>query len=198
MQLNRNSVTGEAHPAFQTAGVVHHNMKRTLLSTIAIATLATPFLLAQSTGTGTGTGTTGTTPTPPTAAQIVANRVTRLTALLTLTSTQQTQATTIFTAEQTALSTIMTSLQTAHTALQTAIKADDQTGIGTQSTQIGSLTTQQIEAQAKGDAAFYALLTSDQKTKYDTLQSVGIGGGGGGGRGPGGPGGPGGFGGPGL
>jgi Spy/CpxP family protein refolding chaperone len=152
-------------------------MKKTLLGAIALATFSTTFLPAQSTGTG----------TQPTTAQIVANRVARLTALLTLTTAQQTQATTIFTTEETALSTIRTSLQTAHSTLETAIKADDQTGIATQSTQIGTLTTQQVLAQAKADAAFYAILTSDQQTKYNTLQLVGLGGPGGGPGGPGGP-----------
>jgi Spy/CpxP family protein refolding chaperone len=127
--------------------------------------------------------------TAPTTAQIVANLVQRLTALLTLTTTQQTQATTIFTTEQTALSPLNTSMQTARTALQTAIKTNDLTGIITQATQIGNLTTQQVEAQAKAEAAFYAILTTDQQTKYNQLHSVGIGGRGGLGGGFGGPGG---------
>jgi Spy/CpxP family protein refolding chaperone len=103
-----------------------------------------------------------------------------------LTTAQQTEATTIFTTEQTALSALLTSMQTARTALQTAVQNNDLTGITTQATQIGSLTTQQVEAQGKAGAAFYAILTTDQQTKYGQLQSIGIGG----------PGGPGGFGGP--
>jgi Spy/CpxP family protein refolding chaperone len=104
-------------------------------------------------------------------------------ALLTLTTAQQAQATTIYTTEQTALSGLNTSRQTAQTALQTAIKANDLTGIMTQATQIGSLTTQQVEDQAKAEAALYAILTTDQQTKYNQLHSVGLGGRGGPGRG---------------
>ena len=126
------------------------------------------------------------TATPPTPAQIVANQVARLTKLLDLTSTQQASATTIFTTEQTALATLRTSMQTARTALQTAIKSDDTATIGTEATQIGTLTGQEVLAQATAAGAFYAILTADQQTKYDTLGPLG-----------GGPGGPGGFGGPG-
>lgn len=157
-------------------------MKKRILIAFASTALSAPFLFAQS---------SGTTATQPTAAQIVANRVARLTTLLTLTTTQQTEATTIFTTEQTALSGLMTSMQTARTTLQTAVEKNDQTGIATEATQIGALTTQEVEAQAKADAAFYAILTTDQQTKYTSLQSGGPGGGPGGPGGFGGPGGPG-------
>jgi len=127
-----------------------------------------------------------TTPTPPTTAQIVARQVARLTKLLDLTSAQQTQATTIFTTEQAALAPLRTSIDAVRTALQTAIKSNDTATIGTQATQIGALTGQEVLAQATGSAAFYAILTTDQQSKYDTLGPM-----------IGGPGGPGGFGGPG-
>ena len=129
---------------------------------------------------------TTTSSTPPTVAQIVANQVARLSKLLDLTSTQQASATPIFTTEQTALSTLRTSTQTARTALQTAITSNDTASIATASTQIGALTGQEVLAQATASAAFYAILTADQQTKYETLGPLG-----------GGPGGPGGFGGPG-
>jgi hypothetical protein len=127
----------------------------------------------------------GQTSTPPTTAQIVSNIVSRLTKLLDLNSTQQSDATTIFTTEQTALATLRTSLQTAQTALQTAITGNDAGTIATQSAQIGTLTGQQVQAQATAAAAFYAVLNSDQQSKYLTLGPML------------GPGGPGGFGGPG-
>src|SRR5580692_4425239 len=123
-------------------------MTKWIFTVFAFATLSTSFLCAQS------SGATTTTTTQPTAAQMVANQIARLTTLLTLTSAQQTEATTIFTAEQTALSGLMTSMQTARTALQTAVEANDLAGITTQATLIGSLTTQQVEAQAKASAAF--------------------------------------------
>jgi Spy/CpxP family protein refolding chaperone len=156
-------------------------MKKRIVTVLVFTSLSVSLVFGQA---------TGTTPTAPTVAQIVANLVQRLTVLLTLTTTQQTQATTIYTTEQTALSALNTSTQTAQTALQTAIKANDLTGIITQATQIGNLTTQQVEDQAKAEAAFYAILTTDQQTKYSQLHSVGLGGrgapgGGFGGRGPG-------------
>jgi Spy/CpxP family protein refolding chaperone len=126
-------------------------------------------------------------PTPPTPAEMVADQVARLTKLLDLTSTEQASATTIFTNEQTALATLRTSLRTARTSLQTAIKSNDTGTIGTEAAQIGTLTGQQVLAQATADGAFYAILTADQQSKYDTLGPLG----GGGRGGPGGPGGPG-------
>jgi Spy/CpxP family protein refolding chaperone len=125
-------------------------------------------------------------PTPPTAAQMVANQVARLTKLLDLNTTQQASATAIFTTEQTALAALRTSMQTARTALKTAITANDTATIGTDSTQIGSLTGEEVLAQSTASAAFYAILTADQQTKYETLGPLG---GPGGFGGPGGPGG---------
>jgi Spy/CpxP family protein refolding chaperone len=148
-------------------------MKKRIVTVLAFTTLSASIVFGQA---------SSATPTAPTA-QIVANLVQRLTALLTLTTAQQAQATTIYTTEQTALSDLATSMQTARTALQTAIKANDLTAIITQATQIGSLTTQQVEDQAKAEAAFYAILTTDQQTKYNQLHSVGLGGRGGPGRG---------------
>ena len=127
-----------------------------------------------------------TPPTPPIPAQLVANQVARLTKLLDLNSTQQASATAIFTTEQTALATDRTNLQTARKALQTAIKANDAGTISTQATQIGTLTGEEVLAQATASAAFYLLLTADQQSKYDTLGPLG--GGPGGFGGPGGPG----------
>jgi hypothetical protein len=125
------------------------------------------------------------THTPPTPAQMVANQVARLTKLLDLTSTQQTSATEYFTTEETALSTIRTSMHTARTALQADIKSGNKTDIANQAKTIGSLTEQEVEAQATADAEFYAILNQDQQSKYESLGVRG---------GPAGPGGPGGFG----
>lgn len=122
---------------------------------------------------------------PPSAADRVANQVAHLTSLLSLTSAQQAQATTIFTDQQTATASVITAMKTARTALETAVESNDAATITAQATQIGSLTTQEVESRAKADAAFYAILTADQQTKY---KQVGHGGPGGGG--PGGPRGP--------
>ncbi|HLY20529.1 MAG TPA: Spy/CpxP family protein refolding chaperone [Bryobacteraceae bacterium] len=154
-------------------------MKKRILSALAF----TGLLLAQ-----------GPDPshTPPTAAQMVAHRVARLTTLLTLNTAEQAEATTIFTTEQTALSALMTSMRTARTALRTAVTKNDQAAIATQAAAIGSLTTQEIQAQATAEAAFYAILDTSQQTKFTELNGAGFGGGFGGPGGPGGhgPGGP--------
>ena len=122
------------------------------------------------------TSATGSTHAPPSPAQMVANKVARLTTLLTLTSAQQTQATTIFTTEETSTSGLWGSMKSAHTALKTAIEANDVATIGTVSTQIGGLEAQQVQAHAIADAAFYALLTGDQQTKFNSLPHGGPGG----------------------
>jgi Spy/CpxP family protein refolding chaperone len=158
-------------------------MTNRIFNALAVAALSTSFLVAQTTTTGR---------TPPTVAERVAHRVARLTALLTLTTTQQAQATTLFTTEETALDAIRTDMQTLRTSLQTAVKANNSSAIVTVATQIGADTTKQVEAQATADAAFYALLTTDQQTKFNELNTSGFGGRGFGG--PGGPGGPGGHG----
>src|SRR5580658_6282813 len=107
---------------------------RRFLTAFISLTLLVPFAFAQRNH------------TPPTPAQQVANKVARLTALLTLTPAQQASATTIFTAEQTALSPIATSMKTARTALKTAVEGNDTAGIATQAAAIGSLTTQEVQA----------------------------------------------------
>jgi Spy/CpxP family protein refolding chaperone len=103
---------------------------------------------------------------------------------LDLTAAQQAQATTIFTSEETALATVRTSMHTARTALQAAIKSNDVATIGTESTQIGTLTGEEVQARSTASAAFYAILTVDQQSKFDTLGPMGGGPGGFGGPGP--------------
>jgi Spy/CpxP family protein refolding chaperone len=102
-----------------------------------------------------------------------ANLVARLTTLLTLTTAQQAQATTIFTDEQTAVTPIRTQIQTAHTSLAAAIKSNQTATIDTLSAQLGSYSGQMTDIQSKAQAAFYAILTADQQTKYDSLHGAG-------------------------
>ena len=126
-------------------------------------------------GPGDGTGTTGTTATQTTdPATLAARQVTFLTQLLTLTTGQQTQATTLFTTAITADQALATQETTARTALLTAIKANNTAGIGTQAAAIATIDGQRIANSAKADAAFYALLTADQKTKLDSLNDDGF------------------------
>ena len=114
---------------------------------------------------GGGTGSAN----PPDVATIVAHQVSFLTTLLTLTTGQATQATTIFTASLTSINTVETQITTAKTALSTAIKANATATITTQAAAIGTLEGQIVGLNANADAAFYLLLTADQKTKLDSL-----------------------------
>jgi hypothetical protein len=122
---------------------------------------------------------------PPDPATMVQRRVERLTAVLGLSSSQVTQATTIFTNAETAVQPIQTQMQTYHTSLLTAIKGNQVATIGQVAAQIGTAEGQILDVQAKAEAAFYAILTSDQQTKVNAMPGIL-----GGGRGFGGPRGP--------
>ncbi|MBV8897111.1 MAG: Spy/CpxP family protein refolding chaperone [Acidobacteriaceae bacterium] len=143
-------------------------MKTKVSVSLAIAAASALGLMAQS---------AGSPPGPPPPAQVAAHRLTHLTTLLSLTSAQQNSATSIFSAEETTLETIHTSMTTARQALHTAVQANDANGISSAAAQIGSLTTQEVQARATADAAFYALLTAEQKSKFDELRPPHPGGG---------------------
>lgn len=115
-------------------------------------------------------------PTPPTPAQMAAHQVSFLTQMLSLSSEQQKQVTTILTTAAIGEATLHSSMAAAHNALQAAIKVNDTAAISTAATKIGELTGQQIQAKATADAAIYAILTTDQQTKFTALTSHGPGG----------------------
>jgi Spy/CpxP family protein refolding chaperone len=147
-------------------------MKNFITKAAAIAVLSAGAILAQGQhaqpfnhGGGPGPGDGSNSTNQPDVATVVAHEVSFLTNLLTLTTGQQTQATTIFTAALNSITPIQTTITTARTALATAVKNNDATGITTQSTAIGKAQGQIVAIEAKADAAFYALLTADQKTK---------------------------------
>jgi len=150
-------------------------MKRSLMSILAIGTVATGMMVAQGPHGGHGGN-------PPDPATMVADQLARLTDRLTLTAAQQAQATTIFTNAATAETAVRTNLQTAQTSLAAAVKTGDNASIDNLSSQIGSLTGQEINIQSKAQAAFYKILTADQQAKY--TPGRGFGGPGGFGRGP--------------
>ena len=52
-------------------------------------------------------------------------------------------------------------------------KNNDNAGISQAATAIGDLTAQMITAHAKADAAFYQILTADQKSKFNQLEPHG-------------------------
>ena len=145
-------------------------MKKSITRIASVAALTAVAMLAQGQRTEGGQhngGAGGTTTTDP--ATIVARQVSFLTTLLTLSTGQATQATTIFTTALTAVTALETQITTAETALATAIKANATATITTQAAAIGTLEGQVVAANARADAAFYLLLTADQKTKLDTL-----------------------------
>lgn len=102
---------------------------------------------------------------------------------LSLTDAQKTQAQAIFDAAESAATTAAGSLTSAQTALRTAIKANAADAeLERLSAAIGVIQGQITAIRAKADAKFYALLTAEQKTKYDALGQGS--GGSGGGKGP--------------
>ncbi len=116
-------------------------------------------------------------------------RVNALAAQLNLTDAQKASALSIFTTAYTNAQTIQTNLQTNRTALSAAVKKNDTASIDQLSAASGTLTGQLTAIHSKADAAFYALLTADQKTLFDAMPHGGGPGGRGGRGGPGGPGG---------
>jgi hypothetical protein len=119
-------------------------------------------------------------------AAMVQNRVTRLTALLGLSTTQVTQATTIFTDAQTAITPLHTTLSGYRTSMQAAVKSNSTTTIDQLAASIGVTTGQIAAVQNKAEAAFYAILTAAQQTTLGAAGGGGFGGRGGGRPGPGG------------
>jgi len=149
-------------------------MKKILSACVLAAVAASVVSFAESSGEA------------PSVATMVERRVARLTTLLSLTTAQQAQATTIFTNSANADAAVRTSMQTARTALRAAVQANNSSAINQNATTIGTLTGQLTASDSLADAAFYAILTADQKTKFDAIGANGPGGGRGGFGGPGG------------
>lgn len=152
--------------AFNTAGGSTPTLNN-ILKILGLAAVSATLVLAQRTGPG---------GTPPDPATMIQMRVDRLATLLSLTDAQKTQATTIFTNAYSAGQSIHTTLQTDTTNLAAAVKANNISTIDSLSATIGSLQGQLTAINAKADAAFYAILTADQKAKYDALPHGGPGG----------------------
>ena len=150
-------------------------MKNQLTAFLATSLLATSLLLAQRPGGG-----------PRTPEMMVQHRVESLTTQLGLTSSQQQQATTIFTNAATAGASVHSNLKVAHQNLEAAVKINDTAGIDAAATAIGNFTAQQISNESKAHAAFYQILTPDQQAKFaQHADHAGFGRGGGFGGGPG-------------
>jgi Spy/CpxP family protein refolding chaperone len=147
-------------------------MKRILTLPVFVTTLAASLVFAQ------------TASTPGMHGNGVQHRIGFLTTLLSLTSAQQQQATTIFTGAASSASAVHSSMKAARTALKTAINSNDAATIDQTAATIGSLTSQLTSIEAKSEAAFYQILTPDQQTKFTQFESQSHGGFGGGPMGP--------------
>jgi Spy/CpxP family protein refolding chaperone len=119
--------------------------------------------------------------TPPSPEQMIERRVTMLTTLLSLDSSQQAQAKTIFTEAQSASEALRESSRAAHEALRTAVKSSaSEEQIDQLAAAVGSAQAQSAAIHAKAQVKLRNILNSTQKEKLDSL---------GAGRGPRGPGG---------
>jgi Spy/CpxP family protein refolding chaperone len=127
-----------------------------------------------------------TTPKPPSATQIATRHVKTLTTLLSLTSTQKQQATTIYTNAAKSEQTVIETQKAIHDNLRAAIKNNDTAGIDQVSNSVAQSTAELTSIRAKADAAFYQILTAEQQAKLSELESEHMGPW----DGPGGPGGP--------
>ncbi len=108
--------------------------------------------------------------TPPSPTQMAQHQVQRYTTLLSLTSAQVEQATTIFAAEATAHSGAWASEKAAHQALDAAIKANDKETIQSTAAKLGQMSGEMMASHALAQAQFYALLDGDQKAKFAELE----------------------------
>jgi len=117
-----------------------------------------------------------TAPAPATAAQM---RVNQLSQTLNLTDAQKASALSIFTTSITNAQTIQTSLRTNQQSIADAVKKNDSATIDSLAAASGVLQGKALAINAKADAAFYAILTTDQKAIYDARPHGGPGGPGG-------------------
>jgi predicted nucleic acid-binding protein len=62
---------------------------------------------------------------------------------------------------------------TAHTSLTAAVKGNQPATIDTLAAQLGTYEGQIASARSEAQAAFYAILTADQQTKFDSLPGAG-------------------------
>jgi len=139
-----------------------------------LAVVAATAALALAQGPGRGNP-RGTPPPPPNPQTMIERRVDSLATLLGLTSDQKAKAAEIFSSAYSAGENLRTSLQSVQQSLLDAVKKNDTTAIDQLSATAGTLTGQLMAIERKADAAFYALLTPEQKTKWDAMPRPGFG-----------------------
>jgi hypothetical protein len=99
-----------------------------------------------------------------------AQYVSTLTALLSLTSSQQQQVSAIYTDAAATRSSVTTSLKAARKALRDAVENNDPGAIAQASATIGTLTGQYVSNGAIANAAVFQLLTPDQQTTLSKFE----------------------------
>ncbi len=102
--------------------------------------------------------------------QMRERRIQRLATILSLTDAQKQQASSIFTNAMQEAAAIRPSTRTAQTSLREAIKTNNVAQIDSSAEEVGRLQGQLRAIHAKAAAAFYALLTPEQRAKYDALR----------------------------
>jgi Spy/CpxP family protein refolding chaperone len=139
-------------------------MKRlgTLLSCTALAAALT---FAQGFGAGQGRGPAG----GGAALNPVEMRVNMLARFLNLTDEQKAKATEIYTASHEAQAETRTLMQTARESMAAAVKTNNTAAIDQAARDIGEATARAAAIEGKADAAFYALLTAEQKEKFNSM-----------------------------
>ena len=111
-------------------------------------------------------------PRPSSPEDMLQYRVSYLTTVLSLSNTQQKQATAIFANAARDVSTVHDGLRSAHEALSAAVKSNDNAAIEQAALAIGNFVAQLAAADAKGEAAFYEILTADQQNKMTQLEKA--------------------------
>lgn len=130
----------------------------------AAAALTSALVFAQGPGMGRMGG-----GNPPDAATRVQFRVEMLAKRLSLTDAQKTQATTIYTDAAAAVETARANVSALQTSLADAVKANNTGTIDTVAAQMGTINGQVLAVETKAEAAFYAILTPEQQTKFDSM-----------------------------
>ena len=139
-------------------------MRKIAITTLLLTLVCATSLLSAQTESATAQ-------TPHNPATFVQHRVNYLTTVLSLSSAQQAQATTIFTGAANNMSSIHSEMKTTRQSLQTAVKNNDTAQINQLSSTMGGLAGQMIQSRATAKAAFYQTLTPEQQTKLTQLES---------------------------
>lgn len=137
---------------------------KTLSKTLVLTAFSAIVIFAQGQG-----------PQPPDPAAMIKNHVQRLTNRFNLTPDQASQANSIFTSAQSVISPAQTTLNKDRQELRTAVKNNETATIDRLSNEIGLLTGQITAAQSKAEAAFYGILTTEQKAVADRTGGRGFG-----------------------